>query len=152
MEYSFDVCFASGDVWLSQDENACALVLFTDSKKSTLSSIIWQIKLAFSVIGLSRVPMIMAREKKIKERQPKVPFAYLWFFGTKKDVQGTGVGGKLLDSLIEYYSLDNRSMYLETSSDKNVKWYTNHGFVVYDTVELSYSLFFLRNPARKQLH
>src|SRR4051812_32827368 len=55
MEYSFDICNAFGEVWVSEDRNGCALVLFKDKQRTTLSSILLDIKLAIKVIGLSRV-------------------------------------------------------------------------------------------------
>src|SRR5258706_14889588 len=55
MDYSFDVCNAFGDVWMADDDQACALVLYPDKKRSTLSAIMWNAKLALSVIGLTSV-------------------------------------------------------------------------------------------------
>src|SRR6185295_13278719 len=70
MDYSFDLCNAFGDTWLSDDANACALVLHPDKKRSTLNSILWDAKLAFSVIGLTRVGQVLGREAKIKAYHP----------------------------------------------------------------------------------
>nr|WP_294897567.1 hypothetical protein [uncultured Pedobacter sp.] len=39
MDYSFDMCRRYGEVYLSEDENACALVLFPDLKKDNLWTI-----------------------------------------------------------------------------------------------------------------
>src|SRR5882724_5942196 len=55
MDYSFNICNSYGDVWISDDAQACALILFSDKKRASLNTILWDIKLAFSVIGLDRV-------------------------------------------------------------------------------------------------
>src|SRR5215216_1151486 len=55
MEYSFDICHAFGDVWLSDDEHASALILYPDKKRTSLKTILWDLKLALSVIGIDRV-------------------------------------------------------------------------------------------------
>lgn len=34
LEYSFDVCNAFGEVWISEDEQACALILLPDKKRT----------------------------------------------------------------------------------------------------------------------
>src|SRR5690606_37721800 len=55
MDYCYDVCEAFGEVWISEDEQACALILHPDKKRISFKAIWWDLKLAISVIGLSRV-------------------------------------------------------------------------------------------------
>src|SRR5688572_4099269 len=55
MAYSFDVCFKFGKIWISDDGAGCALVLYPDKRKTTIESLIWDVKLAFGAIGISRV-------------------------------------------------------------------------------------------------
>ena len=45
MDYSFEVCHSFGDVFLSDDKKACALVLYPDKKKTTFKSILLDVKL-----------------------------------------------------------------------------------------------------------
>ena len=49
MEYSFDMCDAFGEVWISDDRKGCALILLSDKKKTVP---LWDAKLAFKSIGL----------------------------------------------------------------------------------------------------
>lgn len=56
MEYSFLTCMDFGDVFLSEDRQCCALVLFPDRKRTTLTSIWRDMKLIFSVAGVGAVP------------------------------------------------------------------------------------------------
>ena len=144
MEYSYNVCDAFGDVWISEDAEACALVLHPDKKRSTLNSVLWDAKLALSVIGLSRVGQVLSRESKIKSFHPKEPFSYLWFIGVRPEFQGSGKGGQLLDEIIESSRRDNRPIYLETSVERNLPWYQKHGFEIFNTLELTYKLYMLR--------
>lgn len=39
MRYSIGVCCLFGDVWLSEDKKACALILYPQLKKTTLRSV-----------------------------------------------------------------------------------------------------------------
>jgi hypothetical protein len=87
MEYSFDVCHAFGEVWMSDDDQACALILFPDKKRTSLRTILWDVKLALSVIGIDRVSAILKRESMIKNNHPKNSFAYLWFIGVNPPKQ-----------------------------------------------------------------
>lgn len=144
MEYSYNVCDAFGDVWISEDAEACALVLHPDKKRSTLNSVLWDAKLALSVIGLSRVAQVLSRESKIKSFHPKEPFNYLWFLGVRPEFQGSGKGSQLLDEIIESSRRDNRPIYLETSVERNLPWYQKHGFEIFNTLDLTYKLYMLR--------
>src|ERR1700682_5673552 len=55
MEYSFDMCFNFGEVWLSDDTKGCALILYPHSKKFSLLSIWLDIRLIFKAIGLTGI-------------------------------------------------------------------------------------------------
>ncbi len=144
MEYSFDICNAFGDVWISEDDQACALVLFPDKKKTNLNAILWDVRLAFSVIGINRIGPVLGRESTIKSFHPKESFAYLWFIGVKPELQNKGKGSQLLKEIIEESKQRKRSIYLETSVERNLSWYQNHGFEIFKTLDLSYTLYMLR--------
>jgi ribosomal protein S18 acetylase RimI-like enzyme len=144
MNYSYNVCNAFGEVWFSEDEQACALVLYPDKKHTTLSAVLWDIKLAVSVIGLSRVGQVLARESKIKAFHPKQPFSYLWFIGVNPKFQNSGKGSRLLEEIIKHSERDNRPIYLETSVDRNLPWYQKFGFEIFQSFDLTYTLYMMR--------
>lgn len=144
MDYSFEVCSMFGEVWISDDRKACALVLYPDRKRTTLKSIWLDLKLIFNCIGLSNVFKAMDRESKIKKIQPKERMCYLWFIGVNPIYQGSGIGSKLLREIIEESEKQDRTIYLETSTMKNLPWYKKSGFEVYNKLELSYILYFLK--------
>jgi ribosomal protein S18 acetylase RimI-like enzyme len=144
MRYSYNVCNAFGEVWMSDDDDACDLVLLPDKKRTTLSAILWDITLAFSVIGVGRIGQVLKREAQIKSHHPKEPFAYLWFIGVKPSAQNRHIGSALLKELIDRYSSQGRPIYLETSVDRNIPWYKKHGFEIFETLQLGYLLFLLR--------
>src|SRR4051812_6519475 len=79
MAYSFDVCQMFGEVWLSENRMACALVLYPDKKKTTLKTVWLDIKLVLKAVGISGVSKTLRREAQIKEKQHNIPMAYLWF-------------------------------------------------------------------------
>src|SRR5688572_10526326 len=55
MEYSFDVCYLFGEVFLTDDKKACALIVLPDKKKATLKSIMLDLKLIVSCVGLLNI-------------------------------------------------------------------------------------------------
>jgi len=144
MDYSFEICFNYGEVYLSDDNKACALVLYPDRKKSTFKSVLEDIKLLFNCIGLSNIGKAMKREAAIKKIQPDTPMYYLWFIGVDPDSQGIGIGTQLMNEVIEDSQVQSRPIYLETSTQRNLPWYKKFGFDVYSDLDLSYKLYFLK--------
>jgi len=72
----------------------------------------------------------MKRESKIKELQPKKLMYYLWFIGVDSDKQNKGIGSSLIKEVIEEVHFQQRPVYLETSTLKNIPWYKKFGFKI----------------------
>lgn len=144
MEYSFDICFLFGDVFLSDDKKGCALVLLPDKKKTTLRSILLDIKLATSAIGLSNIKKATVREASINKIHPDELIYYLWFIGVDLKEQGIGIGSRLLNDLIKEGISQNRTICLETSTIKNLPWYEKHGFETYRELDFGYRLYCMK--------
>lgn len=144
MEYSFDLSLLFGEVWIDDSKAGCALILYPQKKRWTPYSMWLDLKVAIIAIGLLRVGIIARRERAIKRHQPKEDIAHLWFIGVDPKSQHQGVGSKLLLAIIDRSKAVRRPVYLETSVVQNVVWYKRFGFEVFETVELSYTLFLLR--------
>lgn len=149
MDYSFEVCCLFGNVFLSDNNNACALILYPDKKKTTIKSILLDINLILSCVGIGNIKKTLARESMIKKIQPKEPMYYLWFIGVDPEYQNVGIGSVFLDELIEDSRVKERPIYLETSTLKNLPWYQKFDFNVYHEADLNYKLFFLRRELAK---
>lgn len=143
MEYSFDVCYHCGDIFLSDNKKGCALIVLPDRKKTTPKSVLWDIKLALSVIGLSNIKKAMRRESKINRLHPNEPIYYLWFIGVDPSEQNKGVGTKLLTQVINE-GAKGKSIFLETSTLKNIPRYEKFGFKIYNKLDFGYELFCLK--------
>lgn len=144
IEYSFNVCYNFGEVWVSDDQKACALILHPDKKRILLKTLLWDIKLAISVIGLRRVLNVLKRETLIKSFHPKERFSYLWFIGVIPEHQSSGKGSDLLREIIEHCKRNSRPIYLETSVERNIPWYESLGFEIFKKLHLSYTLYLLK--------
>lgn len=144
MEYSFDVCKEFGEVFLSDDKKGCALILLPEKKKTNLKSILFDARLIFSCIGFSNVKKAAQREGKIKSLQPSDPLYYLWFIGVQPEEQNKGIGGALLTQIIHDAEQQNRTLCLETSTEKNLPWYKKFGFKIYNELDIGYRLYFLK--------
>lgn len=148
MDYSFEMCMAFGDVFLSDDNKACALIVYPDKKKATIKSTLLDIKLILQAVGLGNISKTLKREKLISSIQPKIQMSYLWFIGVDPVEQSRGIGSKLLQEVIDYSNSDNRPIYLETSTVKNLPWYKKFGFEVYNEQDLTYHLYFFKRDVK----
>lgn len=144
MAYSFDVCYSFGEVFLSDNKKACALIVYPDKKRANLRSILLDIKLILFSTGLSNIKKAMDREAKIKKFHPENLMYYLWFIGVDPGDQNRGLGSDLLKEVIKEGESIHRPVYLETSTLKNIPWYEKFGFKIYNELDLSYRLFFLK--------
>ena len=144
MEYSFNICFLFGDVFLSEDKTACALIIYPDKKKTTLKSILLDAKLALSCMGLGNLKKAMNREAKIKKVHPEGLLCYLWFIGVFPTNQNKGIGSQLLKDVIAEGQKQNRIICLETSTIKNIPWYEKFDFTTYKELDFGYKLYCMK--------
>lgn len=149
MDYSFETCYKFGEVFLSDDRNACALVLYPHQKKATFSSIYLDIQLLLNCIGVENMGKAMKRESSIKKIQPKVPMYYLWFIGVDPKAQGSGIGSNLMEAIIQDSQRKSLPIYLETSTLRNLPWYKKFEFDIYYELDLTYNLYFLKRDSKK---
>jgi GNAT superfamily N-acetyltransferase len=83
-----------------------------------------------------RIPRSLAGLREIEERHPSKPHWYLSVLGTDPDRQGQGLGSKLLAPVLAECDRLEIPAYLETGTERNVAFYTRHGFKVTGTIRL----------------
>lgn len=146
MEYSFENCMDTGEVFISDDGKACAMIQFQDRKKFSWKSTFLDIQLILKTIGLGNIPKALARESFIKKHYPKEPFTYLWFVGVSPERQGHGFGSEILKYVLDYSKALNRPVYLETSTERNLPWYQKHGLEIYsESDRFGFPFYFLKS-------
>ena len=123
-------CLENEVVYISETGNSCTLIKYFDHKRKSLRVWIRDLKLAIQGIGLYRFP-ILKRESSIEAVQPNEPFLYVWFIGVDLGNQGRGEGSKLLIAVLALANEINLLVCLETSTERNFRWYENFGFSVY---------------------
>jgi GNAT superfamily N-acetyltransferase len=131
MAYSFEFGLANGKVEISEDKNSVAIWKSSNSKKMTIN-LFYESILFFFAFGWSGIKRISAMEKKIAAFYPdKTIFNYLWILGTNPNEQGKGYGTAILSKAINKYEQDKVPLYLETSTDSNLKYYQRKRFELY---------------------
>ncbi len=142
IEYSVFQGEKFGKLFMSDDKNGACILLFPWSKKTTLTSLIRDVRLVVTVIGFTRVKEVLKREKLLKKNHPRTPFYHLWYIGVDSNCQNKGIGSKLLDEVLTYCV--DKPVYLETSVASNLDWYGKYGFEIIETLDLGYTLYVLR--------
>ena len=66
-------------------------------------------------------------EEEHKKLMPE-PHWYLMMLGVSPNCQGQGIGGKLIQPVLDLADRDNLPCYLETSTSGGVRFYKRHGF------------------------
>lgn len=132
MEFSIFVCTEFGKVYLSDNKQSVALVLFPDLRRTTIKTIWWDIQFLFTISGFSRSLKALSREKAVSKTHPAGKIYHLWYLGTNPSEAGKGFGGDLIKELIVDAQSNNRTLCVESRIEENTKWYKKFGFSVYD--------------------
>ena len=126
IDYSIFMGENFGKIYLNENKTGCAIIINSDRKKTTIASLVWNIKLAFSVIGLKNAISVLKRASLISNFYPDTPYVYLWFIGVKNECQGKGIGAELLEEIIK--DSGDYPIYLETATVKSFPFYEKYGF------------------------
>lgn len=148
MDYSFEMCRLNGEIYLSDDKNAAVLFLNRCHPKTTLYTLWLDLKLAFGAIGISRAAKVLKKEKAIKKLYPQKDFMYLWYIGVDPACQGQGAGSALMREITALADERRQDIYLETSIENNLPFYTRCGFQVYSELQFDFRLYCLRRECR----
>lgn len=134
-EYMFEVGLGKGGVYLSSDEKAIGICYHMNKKINVLKMVLLQIKMAFGVIGLSRVKMVLNKESYVGEKRPKDGnYLYFWYFGSVE--KGKGSAMELKKYIYDYSDKQNLAIYAETTVLKNKRVYEYFGFKTYHEYNL----------------
>lgn len=146
MEYLVEHCMDFGEVLISNNRSACILLKYPHTEKRTLKEIFWQIKLAFRCIGLKNVPKVLKRQATLKKHHIKTPYIHPVIMGAYNEVNGLGIGIRLIKQLIKEYGDNNElPVIIETTTDQNLRIYQRFGFKVFKEIQTKdFPLYFLR--------
>lgn len=86
------------------------------------------VRFNFDPRHIFRLPLMVAGVMRVQRLHPKEPHFYLAAIGVDPDAQGTGLGSRLLQPVLEICDRDGVGAYLESSDPANVSFYARHGF------------------------
>ncbi|QZT37964.1 GNAT family N-acetyltransferase [Halosquirtibacter xylanolyticus] len=136
IDYSFNIGIHKGNIFISDDHKACAIVIDSQKKIHWFIQIKLQVRLIWNVIGLRRLPKVLKKEKIIHEHHPKIPHLHLWYIGVSTEYQHNGIGTSLLNEITDYFP-KKRPIVLETSIDENINFYKKNGFKHHKSLQIN---------------
>lgn len=84
--------------------------------------------------GIGRFGRLVAVREAMEGHHPtERPHDYLYFLGVRPQVQGLGVGSRLLRARTQRLDAAGRPAFLETGAERTLSLYRAHGFEVIDT-------------------
>jgi ribosomal protein S18 acetylase RimI-like enzyme len=92
-------------------------------------------KISIRKLGIF-LSMLFTAEKYHKQSM-KEPHRYLMLLGVSPNFQGQGIGGMLLEPVLEQADIEGFSCYVETSTQGAVRFYQRYGFEIIWNGELS---------------
>jgi hypothetical protein len=132
VEYAFETCWQSGEVYLSNDRKGAALLLRHDKEQTTVTSLLRDIKFAVSTIGILHLARVMAVEKYKKRTRPKLDnYLYFWWYGVKPGYQGEGAAKELRDEIFALADKRGLPILAETTGEKHSRVYQRWGLTLY---------------------
>ncbi|GEO11065.1 GNAT family N-acetyltransferase [Segetibacter aerophilus] len=148
IDYSFDACVDLEQIYLNEDENGVIISSMSDDKLPFLEEAYLTARFVLQVTGVDGIAKALRREDYINSFHPQDhEFIYIWFIAVDKNQQGKGIGSKMLKEIIDKSNKENMPIYLETSEERTLNFYLNHGFENYHTSEkemFGFDLYFLR--------
>ncbi len=85
---------------------------------------------SFGLAGLRRYLPIGGYVEKVHEQAVSGPHWYLWELGVDPSHQHQGIGGLLMQPILDRAARDHLPCYLETLNEVNVPFYEKRGFTV----------------------
>jgi ribosomal protein S18 acetylase RimI-like enzyme len=145
MEYLFDTAFYFGAVFISNNDESCILLKYSDKGKITLRTIRLDLRLALKCIGLERVFKVLKRQLIVKQYDPKEKHIHPLIFGVKAESKGNGNAARLMLQVKEHFKENRLPVIVNTASKQNTKLYKKTGFKIIKKDEaLGFPIYYLR--------
>ena len=132
MEYSFEACIETGQIYLTEDLTGVIICSNSDDKLPILEEAYLTVQYVLKVTGVDGIAKALRRESYINQYHPQdEEFLYIWFIGLEKTEQGKGIGSAMLQEVIDKSNKEKIPVYVETSNESSLNFYKKHGFEVY---------------------
>jgi ribosomal protein S18 acetylase RimI-like enzyme len=125
--------YLSGDaeVWTTDDLRGAALWAPPTKQRPGWRDLLHLLPVLPDLAGLGRdAGAALQLLKEVDRARPREDHWYLATIGTDPDHQGRGVGSALLSEVLGHVDREVMPAYLESSKERNIAFYSRHGFEV----------------------
>ncbi len=129
LDCAVELTFHQGEIWLSDNERAAMLLFYQHDRRFSWRSIWLKLRMATQVIGLARLPEILARERYIQAQQTHANCIYVWFIAALDDSLDGVVD--LKNAIFQKSYLENLPILMETTVRKVALAFERYGFMRY---------------------
>jgi ribosomal protein S18 acetylase RimI-like enzyme len=129
------VLIGQREIYVADDVAAAAMWARPDEWRDPPLRAMKELAVLFPGVG-RRVGRVMRGLVQVEARHPKPPHWYLAVLGTDPSRQGEGLATALLQQVLQDCDRDEVPAYLETGTERNVAFYTRHGFKVTEELHL----------------
>ena len=147
MRYNLFHAYSQGFILSDQKNKGSALFLYSKKYRLSFKLILESLKMLY-YFGVFNICRILYLQHKISKKQLKQPFLHLLLLGVYPKHQNKGLGKSLVKYGMNKAKCENIPFLLETSTKKNVEFYTKLGFIIYDILEIDHksklTLYFLK--------
>ncbi len=133
MEYLVEQSYMFGEIFISDNNQACLLLSYSEKEKISLKSVFLDIKLAVKCIGIFNVHKVLKRQAITKKYYPKEKHIKPVILGVKHQSKGKGIAPRLMVEVRNHFKGNTLPVVIDTTADKNVKMYEKFKFRVVNT-------------------
>jgi len=145
MEYLVEKAMLFGDVFMSDNKQACLLILYSNKEKITFKSVLMDLKLAFKCIGIKRVFKVLKRQQIAKKHFPKEDHIRPMILAVMPQYKGKGTAARFMIQVKNHFKNNTLPVIIDAALEYNVRLYEKFGFKIIDTdYTLGFPLHFLR--------
>jgi len=125
-------CCHHGQVELLEESGAVQAVALMFAPGQYPPPVGFRLRTTWPVLrtGFARTRRFDRMDRYMRKNHERAAHWYLWFLGVLPELQGRGLGSKLLRALNQRAAHEGVPCYLETDKLSSVKLYERHGYVV----------------------
>jgi GNAT superfamily N-acetyltransferase len=123
------------EVWTADDHAGGALWTLPDRWRTTPHEFFSWLPPLGRALG-RRLPLALYGLARVEGLHPREPHMYLAVLGTDPSRRGQGLGGALMEPVLDECDRDGIPAYLESSKQRNVDYYARFGFRVTGELDL----------------
>jgi len=122
---------AHREVWATAELSSVAVWTPPCASTTTLAHELARVRCFLHPRLIARLPLLAIGWAATRRAHPgKQPHWYLSLLGTQPSARGRGLGSAVLEPVLERCDADGVGVYLETSKERNIRFYVSHGFNV----------------------